>query len=125
MDYKEILKTIFFYMNPELLTPKENEWLSQTTQLDDTMLYANGRFQGLLPGLPDYQGYGGHPGLIFKLMMTAITFGITNIGISVSTKMGDEKNPLSFDQKRNKILQIISEFKHRIPNIIMQQAMHY
>ena len=96
-----------------------NEWLqTQTTPLSNALLYANGRFQGLFPGLPGEKGYGGHPGIIFKLIMTALCFQIPSIGISVSSKTDAEKNPVNFDKKKQVMEQIIANFRRLLPENI-------
>ena len=96
-----------------------NEWLqTQTTPLSNALLYANGRFQGLFPGLPGEKGYGGHPGIIFKLIMTALCFQIPSIGISVSSKTDAEKNPVNLDKKKQVMEQIIANFRRLLPENI-------
>jgi len=86
----------------------------KSTQMSNALLYANGRFQGLLPGLTPEDGYGGHPGLIYKLIICALCYGIECIGISVSGKQDNDKNPLAYEDKLPIILSIIQTLKSNV-----------
>ena len=118
---EETLKIIIERSFPEFIS--QNAWLiSEQYPLENSLLYANGRFQGLVPGLSDLEGYGGHPGLIFKLIVFALMLGITHIGISISIKVDTTTNPLPFEQKERLISIIIGQIKSQLPDILLQNA---
>lgn len=118
---EETLKIIIERSFPEFIS--QNAWLmSERYPLEHSLLYANGRFQGLVPGLSDLEGYGGHPGLIFKLIVFALMLGITHIGISISIKVDTTTNPLPFEQKERLISIIIGQIKSQLPDILLQNA---
>lgn len=118
---EETLKIIIERYFPEFIS--QNAWLmSERYPLEHSLLYANGRFQGLVPGLSDLEGYGGHPGLIFKLIVFALMLGITHIGISISIKVDTTTNPLPFEQKERLISIIIGQIKSQLPDILLQNA---
>jgi len=121
LPLEETLKIIIERSFPEFIS--QNAWLmSERYPLENSLLYANGRFQGLVPGLSDLEGYGGHPGLIFKLIVFALMLGITHIGISISIKVDTTTNPLPFDQKERLISIIIGHIKSQLPDILLQNA---
>jgi hypothetical protein len=123
----QILKDYFLnsIMPPEATSIPGNEWMKQSTQMSNALLYANGRFQGLLPGLSPEDGYGGHPGLIYKLIICALCYGIGCIGISVSGKQDNDKNPLAYEDKLPIILSIIETLKSNVIKNIETYIKHY
>ena len=52
-----------------MLSTSEDRNSNNVMQWSNAMLYANGRFQGLVPGISREEGYGGHPGLFNKLII--------------------------------------------------------
>ena len=108
------------FMPPGATSIPGNEWMTKvSSDMANTLLYANGRFQGLVPGLSPEDGYGGHPGLIYKLIVCALCFGINKIGISVSKSVDNKKNPLTYEQKINLIDAIIKELEKNVVNNIL------
>jgi len=113
-----------FFME-SVMTPESralNEWLRTPDMMPSAMLYANGRFQGLFPGLPAGEGFGGHPGLLYKLLMCALCYGIPFIGISVSGTMDSTKNPLSYEQKEEILQDILAQLRIACVPLILSFA---
>lgn len=100
-----------------------NEWLGDKINpviMQNAFLYANGRFNGLVPGMTPEEGFGGHPGLLYKLITCALCYGVSNIGISISGKVDDKTNPLTYEDKVLKIQTIIAQLQaNAIPNIMV------
>lgn len=99
------------FMPPGAKSIPGNGWMLTDSDMTNTLLYANGRFQGLVPGLPPEDGYGGHPGLIYKLIVCALCYGIKCIGISVSKSVDIKKSPLTYEEKTPLITQIIHKLE--------------
>ena len=97
-DFAERLRPILFEVQPELSI---NDWLQHEDipQMPNAVVFANGRFQGLFPKTDAEHGIGGHPGLIFRLILVALLLGTNNIAISYSIKEDDDTNPLSPETK--------------------------
>jgi len=97
-DFAERLRPVLFAVQPELSI---NDWLQHEDipQMPNAVVFANGRFQGLFPKTDAEHGIGGHPGLIFRLILVALLLGTNNIAISYSIKEDDDTNPLSPETK--------------------------
>jgi len=109
-------------MPPDARSIPGNEWMTQaSSDMTNTLLYANGRFQGLVPGLSPEDGYGGHPGLIYKLIVCALCFGIKYIGISVSKTVDNKKSPLTYGQK----LPLIDAIIHQLETNVIVEILKY
>ena len=119
-DFAERLRPILFEVQPELAEPGLNDWLQEEyiPQMPNAVVFANGRFQGLVPKTDAEHGIGGHPGLIFRLMMVALLLGTNNIAISYSTKEDDETNPLSPETKVATIRKLIPNLKKEIVDLL-------
>lgn len=118
---EQLLRNYFInnFMPPGATLIPGNEWMLTESDMTNTLLYANGRFQGLVPGLSPREGYGGHPGLIYKLIVCALCYGIKYIGISVSKSVDNKKSPLTYDEKLPLITQIIKELEKNVVNNIL------
>ena len=120
--FAERLRLILFEVQPELAEPDLNDWLQKedVPQMPNAVVFANGRFQGLVPKIDAEHGVGGHPGLIFRLMMVALLLGTDNIAISYSTKEDDDKNPLSPESKARMIRTLIPTLKEQIVALLIK-----
>ena len=119
-DFAERLRQILFEVQPELAEPGLNDWLQEEyiPQMPNAVVFANGRFQGLFPKTDAEHGIGGHPGLIFRLMLIALLLGTNNIAISYSTKEDDETNPLSSETKKQIFNILIPALKETIITLL-------
>jgi hypothetical protein len=122
-DHESELREYFInnFMPPDARSIPGNEWMTQaSSDMPNTLLYANGRFQGLVPGLSPEDGYGGHPGLIYKLIVCALCFGINTIGISISKTIDNKKSPLTYEQKLPLIYAIIRKLETDVIDNILE-----
>uniref|UniRef100_A0A6C0F5X2 Uncharacterized protein n=1 Tax=viral metagenome TaxID=1070528 RepID=A0A6C0F5X2_9ZZZZ len=119
--FAERLRPVLFEVQPELSI---NDWLQHEDipQMPNAVVFANGRFQGLFPKTDAEHGIGGHPGLIFRLMMVALLLGTNNIAISYSIKQDDEKNPLDPSSKEGMIRSLIEPMKEEIVALLTSRG---
>jgi hypothetical protein len=120
-DFAERLRPILFDVQPELSI---NDWLQEedVPQMPNAVVFANGRFQGLFPKTDAEHGIGGHPGLIFRLILIALLLGTNNIAISYSIKEDDEKNPLAPSIKEDMITSLIKPMKEEIVALLKSRG---
>jgi hypothetical protein len=140
------------YFTNNILTTESrglNRWMLDSEDLSNSALYINGRFQGLFPGLSAKKGYGGHPGLIYKLLICAVCYNIKIVGITISARENvfetsepfietststnppskktakppkpvDLSNPLSYTDKYELMMLIIEKLKRDISRTLTQ-----